>query len=107
MRSGDLRDRIAVLGVTYATDAIGYNVETWAVLKTVWGTFQQERGSETLKRDTITASKKGSVIMRYDANITEENRVQINGVEYKITSVRVLNMTRRTDGLELVVERYE
>jgi len=103
MRSGGLRNRVAILKMSVSPDSTGYEVETWATVANVWGQLVEDRGSESLKNDRPVSFRRGSVYLRYRSDLTPKHKLKIGGVTWDIESVRTIENRSRTEGLEVVV----
>lgn len=107
MISGRLRDRVEIWRFTSEADDIGYPVETWKKIADVWGTFQQERGSEVLKNDRPMDQKSALLFIRYRSDVNSKDRIKVRGTTWEVEAVREIENMRRREGLELILRLNE
>lgn len=103
MRSGDLQDRVEIWAFVTEPDAIGYLVETWKKIADVWGTLNEERGSEILKNDRPMEIKSAQLFIRYRSDVTVKNKIKVAGILWDIENIREVSNLRRREGLDLVL----
>lgn len=98
LNSGMLDRQLTIRTVTYANDAAGQPVETWADGDTVWAQRDDKDGREASGSGERAAEVDAVFIIRYRDDVTPVNRVSIDGREYDVVSV--LEIGRR-EGLEI------
>jgi SPP1 family predicted phage head-tail adaptor len=103
MISGLLKDKVTILTAKTTADALGYQVETWISVGTVWGNLVEEKGKEILQNDRPVSFRRALLFIRYRKDVGVQNRMKINGTTWEVESCRVMENCRRTGGLELVL----
>lgn len=103
MRSGGLKDKVSILKLEVVADSLGYEVETWTTVATVWGELKEDRGNENLRNDRPIAFRSGSVFLRYRDDLTPKHKLKIGTVTWDIESVRTIENGRRREGVEITV----
>lgn len=103
MRSGGLRERVEIQNASVTQDALGYPGESWSTVATVWGEFNEERGSEILQNNRPVNFRRGLLFIRYRDDVTPKTRVVLRGITWQVETIRVLDAKRRREGLELLV----
>lgn len=86
---GQLRERVTVQGVTETQSASGYPSESWSTLSTRWAeaVIKDVYSGESEESGQKTSTLNGAFRLRYDATITEKNRLSYDGRLWDIVSV--------------------
>jgi SPP1 family predicted phage head-tail adaptor len=103
--AGDL-DRLATILVRndWVEADYGTREATWAELATVWAQIIEitPNRADQLTGQVSTMRRPATVRIRWRSDVTQENRVRIDGVEMRITGGPA--MIGRRVGLEMTVE---
>jgi SPP1 family predicted phage head-tail adaptor len=94
LTSGELRHNITFLHRTNVDGKYGIE-EQWQPLKTVRAKVTQPRTDERDSEQGKSRTVKLIIFIRYTLNISEDNRLMFNGVEFDITSCRDVLGTRK------------
>lgn len=79
-RLGNLRERVSIIGVSYADDGYGGVIEVpGAVVATVFARIEPMRAEERLAAMQVQSSASHRIWMRYRADVTPTNEI-IEGV---------------------------
>ena len=99
LKSGDLRNKIYFLYKGEVDGTYGKE-EKWLPLKSVRAKVTQPRTDENDSEHGKSRKVKLIILIRYTSNVSEDNRLIYNGVEFDITSSRDLLGTRK----ELIID---
>jgi SPP1 family predicted phage head-tail adaptor len=99
LKSGELRNKVSFLQRTNVDGDYGKE-EAWLPLKTVRAKVTQPRTDESDSDHGKSRKVKLIIFIRYTANVSEDNRLTFNGVEFEITSCRDVLGTRK----ELIID---
>jgi SPP1 family predicted phage head-tail adaptor len=106
MRAGKLDRRVTILARTATQEGVyGTDTAGWAEVATVWAQVQDILPSraDRLAGEIELTNRPARVRMRWRDDVTQANRLKLNGEEMRIVSGPA--MLGRREGLELVVER--
>ena len=105
IRAGDLDRQVTILAGTTSPDPVyGTPVKTWAPLATVSAQVQDvlpSRG-DRLSEEMVITRRPARVRMRWREDVSQANRVEIDGVQMRIVAGPA--MLGRREGLEIMVE---
>lgn len=105
MNAGDLDRRVTILVRTDSVDpAYGTRTPTWATLATVWAQVLEVAPSraDRLADGVSIMQRPATVRIRWRADVTQTNRISIDGVPMRIVGGPA--MIGRRVGLEIMVE---
>ena len=106
MRAGDLDRRVTILARTSAQESVyGTDEAAWDPVATVWAQVQDVLPSRADRAaEEITLSHRPArVRMRWRDDVTQANRLEIDGVPMRIVAGPA--MLGRREGLEIMVEQ--
>lgn len=76
MRIGDLRDRLTLQSVSYASSTqSGHGAASFSTLATVWGAVRSSGGNEELESGSVTSRVRYDVEIRHRTDVTPRMRV--------------------------------
>lgn len=90
----NLRTQISVYRAIKAEDTMGGRVESWTLLETPYADITAAGGSESTFGDGRVARYSHKVVVRY-TDITTQDKVQLNGIDYNIVSVEDPDQRKR------------
>ena len=99
LKSGELRHNVSFLKETEIDGKYGKEL-VWSVFANARAKVTQPRTDENDSDHGKSRKQKLIIFMRYKSNLSEDNRLIYNNVEYNITSCRDLLGTRR----ELIID---
>lgn len=106
MKAGDLDRRVTILAQVVTKDpTYGTDVATWEPQVTVWAQVRDTLPSraDRVSDDIVLSRRPARVRMRYRTDVTQANRIEIDGRQMKIVSGPA-ELGRR-DGIEIMVEQ--
>lgn len=106
MQAGRMRDIVQFVTEAKTADGMGGSTVSTIPKVRTRGRFEVRRGREIVESDRTIAVMSGVLTIRYNAltaNITEDDHVIINGVQYQIRSIA--QPDRRNRRLEMVIDR--
>lgn len=99
MDAGKLDRRITFQSKTSTRDAVGGFVESWSDYASRWASHRQMKITAEISgdmKDRIFYGEGDTVfVIRYDANINSDMRLQYNGKIYSIEGIREFGMERQ------------
>jgi len=98
---GKFTERVQILAPTDSRGASGEALVTWGDYGTRWMKVEILSGSETVNSDVILPVSRAKFTMRYNADLTEEYRLEWNSQLWDISSINVLG---RKAFLEVIAE---
>jgi SPP1 family predicted phage head-tail adaptor len=101
MRAGPLDRRITLQRATFAQDATGQHIATWATLATVWVAKRDLSDSERVAAAEVSAEITTRFHIRWDsswADLNPKDRAVFEGRTYDIWGVKEIG---RREGLEI------
>lgn len=87
MNIGKLNRRVSLLKRFVTRDEYGGEVTDWKTVGRVWANVAPEYGIEYLQSQQVTAETIVKITLRYNPEITVENRIEYNGKLYEIVGV--------------------
>jgi SPP1 family predicted phage head-tail adaptor len=95
-------ETVYVQRLTRISDGAGGWAETWQTIATTKGRIAAEGGNETKRGGAIVADSSIVVTLPYNADLRQDDRLQIGGKQYEIVSI--LERSEKT-ALRVVVKR--
>lgn len=87
MRAGKLDRRITIRrSQKTETNALNEPIMTWSDVVTVWAQQRPERGSERFAAAQVNGTAVITFHIRYRADVTIQDRIVYDGVEYEIVA---------------------
>lgn len=105
MNAGKLDRRVKILArVENPESTYGTKQLTWATVATVWAEVKDVLPSraDRLTEEMVITRRPARVRMRWRDDLTQANRIEIDGVQMRIAAGPA--MLGRRDGLEIMVE---
>ena len=100
---GMLSRRISIERKTLTPDELGGFAEVWQPLAQPWAHIKPMSGRELLHADKIDAPAASRFVIRYNANLREDDRVLYRGTYYNIRSL--VNIDESDEYTEITAER--
>jgi SPP1 family predicted phage head-tail adaptor len=104
VKAGELDYRVTIEQRTDAYDAIGHPTPTWTEIATVWGGVEYLSGKEVLASGREITSEQARVYIRYRSDVNTTARLYFDLKYWDIIYVRSIEIQKRKDGLELLVQ---
>ena len=100
---GLLNRRISIERKTLTADSLGGFTEEWQPLAQPWAHIKPMSGRELIHADKIDATAVSRFVIRFNANLREDDRILYRGVYYNIRSL--INIEERDQYTEITAER--
>jgi SPP1 family predicted phage head-tail adaptor len=97
---GELRQQVKLQSYTTVSDGMGGSYGTWSDVSTTWADIRPLSGNEILEFGAIHGNVSHRVVLRYQANISNENRFVYKGRSFNIKYA--LNLGEDSKILELL-----
>jgi len=103
MRSGKLRQSLALQSQTEVQDASGQSEQTWATYTTVWGSVEPLSGNARLTASAVDPTLTHLVRIRYSADVASLSATHRISWDSRILQiVSVMNREERNREIELL-----
>jgi SPP1 family predicted phage head-tail adaptor len=105
MDAGPLNKRITIEAPTYAQDAYGAEVPTWATWATTWASVEPGSSTEPKVADAYTPQTSYVFTIRYRAGLLPSYRIRYGSRTFGITGIKnpaEANVTLVIDATEVV-----
>lgn len=76
-----------VMGTAWVSDGMGGGTVTWNAVGTVACRLEAQSGDERVSGDRKTVFARYRLTMPYDTEVTEQDKVQVDGVTYRVLFV--------------------
>lgn len=83
-RPGELDQRIIIERESLADDGMGGSTSVWSTHITRWALVRPASGSEKTEHDTVNARAKYVFVIRYPADVNDDDRILWDGDYYNI-----------------------
>jgi SPP1 family predicted phage head-tail adaptor len=87
MQAGTLRHRVAIKKRDSGVDRLGQRDGEWRTVRTVWASVNPQAGQESERGRALLAQGNMQVVMRYNADVDEQCRLEFKGRTFNIGSV--------------------
>jgi len=101
MQIGKLDRRVTIESVTLAADGYGGQVETWALLATVWAQVVPLTGRELFQAQQVNAEAEARFRIRWRSDVTPKMRIKHDGDTYEVLYVAEIG---RREGLDIMTK---
>lgn len=109
MQPGKLDRRITIQHKTTTRNSVGGFVDSWSDYASRWAAHRQLTAKQAISGNEVDAMFYGEgdtvFIIRFDAQVSSDMRIQYDGNVYAVESVREINGTGRQAFMEIVCNR--
>jgi SPP1 family predicted phage head-tail adaptor len=99
-RPGELDQRIIIERETLTPDGMGGDTSEWDEHLTRWALVRPASGGEKTEHDTVNANAKYMFVIRYPADVKDDDRILWDGDYYNIR----LRNKPKTRGMYMAIE---